>query len=48
MHLEVTSWPWLYVLVILAVSFGIAISSALIPILKSSKMSVSNALRIFE
>jgi ABC-type antimicrobial peptide transport system permease subunit len=48
MHLAITSWPWLYVLAILLISFVVAISSALIPIFRSSKMSLTNAIRTFE
>jgi putative ABC transport system permease protein len=48
MHLAITSWPWLYVLAILFISFVVAISSTLIPIFRSSKISVSNAIKMFE
>lgn len=48
LQLAVTSWPWLYVLGIIMVSFGIAISSAIIPILKASKMAIAEAIRVSE
>jgi ABC-type antimicrobial peptide transport system permease subunit len=48
LQLDVTSWPWLYVLGIILVSFGIAISSAIIPILRASKMAIAEAIRISE
>jgi hypothetical protein len=48
LQLAVTSWPWLYVLGIILVSFGIAISSALIPIIRASKIAIAEAIRVSE
>lgn len=47
-HLAVNTWPWLHILALIIISYGIAMSSALIPIFKSSKMPVSKAIRIYE
>ncbi len=41
-------WPWLYVLGIILISFGIAISSSIIPIIRASKMSIAEAIRVSE
>jgi ABC-type antimicrobial peptide transport system permease subunit len=48
LQMAVTSWPWLYVLGIILVSFGIALSSAIIPILRASKMAIAEAIRVSE
>ncbi len=48
MHLDVSSWPWLYVGAILIASYVVAMASALTPILRASKMSVSEAIRTVE
>ncbi|UCG69556.1 MAG: FtsX-like permease family protein [Thermoplasmata archaeon] len=48
MQLAITSWPWLYVFAILIISFVIAMTSALIPIFKTSKMSVTDSIRAYE
>jgi ABC-type antimicrobial peptide transport system permease subunit len=48
MQLAITSWPWLSVFAILLISFVIAMTSALIPIFKTSKMSVTDAIRTYE
>ncbi|UCE39410.1 MAG: ABC transporter permease [Thermoplasmata archaeon] len=48
MNIDFGSWPWLYVAGILLISYIVAMISALIPILKASKMEVSNAIRTSE
>jgi hypothetical protein len=48
LQLEVSSWPWLYVIGIILVSFGIALSSAIIPIIRASKMAIADAIRVSE
>jgi ABC-type antimicrobial peptide transport system permease subunit len=48
LNVDVLSWPWLYVAGLCLISYVIAIISSLMPTLKSSKMSVSEALRVFE
>jgi ABC-type antimicrobial peptide transport system permease subunit len=48
LNVDVLSWPWLYVAGLCIVSFIIAIISSLIPTIKSSKMPVSEALRVVE
>ncbi|UCE73161.1 MAG: ABC transporter permease [Methanomassiliicoccales archaeon] len=45
MNLAITSWPWAYVIAICATSYVIAMFSALVPILRASKMSVTRAIR---
>jgi ABC-type antimicrobial peptide transport system permease subunit len=47
-NIAITSWPWPYILALLAVSYTAAIISAIIPIYNSSKMSVAKAIRISE
>jgi ABC-type lipoprotein release transport system permease subunit len=48
LQVDLISWPWLNVLMILAASFVIAISASIIPIIKSSKMSVTEAIGVYE
>jgi ABC-type lipoprotein release transport system permease subunit len=48
LQIDILSWPWLTVFTILAASFAIAISASLLPIIKSSKMSVTEALGVYE
>jgi len=48
LHLDVFTWPWLYILLIILISYVVAMISAVIPIFKSSMISVTKALRISE
>jgi ABC-type antimicrobial peptide transport system permease subunit len=48
LQIDIISWPWLNVISILAASFVIAISASIIPIIKSSKMSVTEAIGVYE
>ncbi len=45
---DILTWPWLPIAGILAASFGIAILSALLPMLKFSKESVVESIRMYE
>jgi ABC-type antimicrobial peptide transport system permease subunit len=45
---DILTWPWLPIAGILAASFSIAISSALLPMKKFSKESVVESIRMYE
>jgi putative ABC transport system permease protein len=45
LDIDIGSWPWLYVLALGLLSFAIALISTVIPVLRSTKMMVSEALR---
>ena len=48
MDIPIISWPWANVLAILGISYAFAMVSALLPILRSSKMPVAEARRVYE
>jgi ABC-type antimicrobial peptide transport system permease subunit len=45
LDIDIGSWPWLHVIALVILSLAIALISTLIPVLRSSKMVVSEAIR---
>jgi putative ABC transport system permease protein len=48
LDMNILSWPWLYVTAIVAVSFIIAMVSTVIPVIRSSKIQISQAIKVRE
>ncbi len=48
LHLAVGSWPWLHILAMVAASYGVAMLSAFLPTIRSTKASISDAIRTYE
>jgi len=48
LDIGIATWPWLHILAIILLTYGIALISLLIPMVRISRMTTSDSLRIYE
>ena len=48
LNIGFASWPWLHILAILLLTYGIALISVIVPMIQFSRLTASETLRIFE
>ena len=48
LNIGFASWPWLHILAILLLTYGIALISVIVPIIQMSRLTTAETLRIFE